>query len=312
MHQSHLELQHDHRFGADSGASERRIAIVVVITALTMAAEIIAGTLFGSMALVADGWHMGTHMVALGISLLAYRFARRYLHDSRFSFGTWKIEILGGYTSAILLGVVGVSMCYASVERILKPVPIHYDQALLVAIIGLLVNIISAFILGMPSGHHDHNHDHHEHGSGHGHHHHDLNMRAAYIHVITDALTSILAIGALFAAKKFAWNFFDPLAGIIGAALILRWTAGLLRQCGSILLDREHNAAIVNSVRETIESDNITKISDLHLWRIGTDSYACIIVLVTQKGHFTIADFKTRLNGIPGIAHTSIELHYFS
>ncbi|MBN1761295.1 MAG: CDF family Co(II)/Ni(II) efflux transporter DmeF [Chitinispirillaceae bacterium] len=311
MHRSHTELQHDHAFGTDNRSAERRIGIVVAINALTMAAEIIAGTVYGSMALVADGWHMGTHMFALGITLAAYALARRHMRDTRFAFGTWKIEILGGYTSAVLLGVVGLSMCYASVERLIKPVAIQYDHALLVAVIGLAVNIAGALILGIGNGG-DHGHDHgHHHDHPHTHDH-DLNMRAAYIHVVTDALTSVLAIGALIVAKYFSWNFFDPVAGMVGAVLILRWTAGLLGACGSILLDREDGAALTAEVRSVIESDGTSKVSDLHVWQIARGKYACIITLVTNKDSFTIADFKKRLESRKEIVHATIELHYFS
>ena len=318
MHRSHTELQHNHLYVADNRAAERKIGLVVALNALTMAAEIIAGTVFGSMALVADGWHMGTHMLALGITLVAYALARRHMRDERFTFGTWKIEILGGYTSAILLGVVALSMCIAAAERIIKPVPIQYDHALLVAVIGLAVNIASALILGIGDGGERHGHDHthlHDEHRNHDHtgarHRHDLNMRAAYIHVVTDALTSVLAIAALVAAKYFSWNFFDPIAGIVGAILILRWTTGLLKASGSILLDSEDGSPLVEEVRSIIESDGVSKISDLHVWQIARNKYACIIALVTKKDAFTIADFKDRLRPRNEIVHVTIELHYF-
>jgi cation diffusion facilitator family transporter len=319
MHSSPAELQHTHQFNIDNSKAGRSIGMVIIINAVVMVVEIAAGTLFGSMALLADGWHMGTHILALGITLVAYKLAHRYIQDARFAFGTWKIEILGGYTSAILLGVVGISMCIASVERLLQPQPIHYDQALLVAIIGLVVNIAGAFILAhAPSKHHGHhNHPHHHKDAGHASHsihshQHDLNMRAAYIHIITDALTSVLAIAALIAAKYFSWNFFDPLAGIIGAGLILRWTAGLLTASGNILLDREDDSQFVNRIRYTIESDGITRISDLHVWQIARSKYACIIVLLTKKDGYTIADFKQRLKDNGLLVHITIELHYLS
>ncbi len=324
MHRSHKELQHEHLYQVDTTQAERKIGVVVVLNALTMVAEIIAGTVFGSMALLADGWHMGTHMLALGISLLAYALARRYMRDSHFTFGSWKIEILGSYTSALLLGVVGISMCFVSIERIIQPVHIQYNQALIVAMIGLFVNLASALILSRGSSD-EHGHHHHEHGHTHPHdrhdghrrhpaaphHHRDLNMRAAYIHVVTDALTSILAIAALAAAKYFSWNFFDPIAGILGAALILRWAGGLLKASGGILLDREDGSPLVTSIRQAIESDGVSKISDLHVWQIARSRYACIIVLVTKKDGFTIADFKERLRKMEEIVHVSVELHYF-
>lgn len=312
MHRSHTELQHDHLFNDDHTGSQRGIVIVAVITAVTMAAEIVAGTLFGSMALVADGWHMGTHMLALGVSLVAYALARRYMRDSRFAFGTWKIEILGGYTSALLLGAVGISMCFASVERIVSPVTIQYDHALLVAIIGLAVNVVSALILAGSTTGHDHAHHNHQKQNPHTDtRHRDINMHAAYIHVVTDALTSGLAIGALVVAKYLDWNFMDPAAGLIGAGLILRWTYGLLKESGSILLDRESDAHTTEEIRAKIESDGVTRVSDLHVWQIAGGKYACIVVLVTQKDRFTIADFKNRLGDDHDLVHTSIEMHYF-
>jgi cation diffusion facilitator family transporter len=313
MHRSHKELQHDHLFHSGNRKVERKISFVVALNAITMAGEIIAGTIFGSMALVADGWHMGTHMLALGITLAAYSLARRYIRDTGFAFGTWKIEILGGYTSAILLGIVGLSMIWASIERILSPVPIHYNQALLVAVIGLVVNIASALFLGSGTPHEHHTHSHGGHNHDHSsHRQQDLNMRAAYIHVVTDALTSLLAIVALVAAKYLSWNFFDPVAGIIGAVLILRWTVGLLTACGSILLDREEKSPLVETIRQRIESDGVSRISDLHVWQIARDKYACIIALVTRKDGFTIADFKERLSDHGEIVHISIELHHFT
>ncbi|MBN1575935.1 MAG: CDF family Co(II)/Ni(II) efflux transporter DmeF [Chitinispirillaceae bacterium] len=318
MHRSHTELRHEHLYSVDHTRSERKIVAVVGLTALTMATEIVAGTLFGSMALVADGWHMGTHMLALGVTLVAYTLARRFMRDTRFAFGTWKIEILGGYTSALLLGVVGISMCFASIQRIIRPIPIHYDQALLVAVIGLIVNIASVLILGGNSSEDRRRRPHingHNTSLPHPHPHaarHDLNLRAAYLHVVTDALTSILAIAALIAAKYLAWNLFDPAAGIVGAALILRWTTGLLKNTGAILLDREESSPMVGAVRERIESDGVSRIGDLHVWRIAQHSYACIIALVTKKDGFTIADFKERLKDLDEIVHVSVELHYFS
>ena len=319
MHKSHLELQHQHIFLSDNRHSGRKITAVIIINAFVMVAEIAAGMIFGSMALTADGWHMGTHILALGISLLAYHFASKYMQDARFAFGTWKIEILGSYTSAILLGVAGVSMCFAAVERLIKPVPIQYDHALIVAVAGLVVNIIGAFILGgNDSHHHDHQKHSHKHEHDHApgahtrHHLHDLNMRAAYIHILTDALTSVFAIAALACAKYFGWVFIDPVAGIVGGILILRWTVGLLKASGGILLDREDAAVLTGPVRETIESDGCSKVSDLHIWQIASNKYACIIVLATIKNRYTIADFKQRLSAFKNIVHVSIEMHYLA
>lgn len=310
MHKSPAELQHSHHFTLDNRNSGRAIGIVIVINALVMVAEIVAGTLFGSMALIADGWHMGTHILALGITLVAYQLARKHIQDTRFAFGTWKIEILGSFTSAILLGVVAVSMVAASIDRILHPVTIHYNEALLVAVIGFVVNIAGALIIsrgGAEHHHHDHHGDH-----DHAHHHHDLNMRAAYLHILTDAVTSLLAIIALCAAKYYSWNAIDPAVGIIGAVLIFKWTIGLLAESGGILLDREEDATVSTFIRQAIESDATSQVSDLHVWKIAGDKYACIIVLLTKKDTFTIADFKARLTKNDHLAHVTIELHYLS
>ncbi len=316
MHRTHTELEHEHSYQPSSRQSEARIRTVIILNALTMVAEIAAGMVFGSLALLADGWHMGTHLIALGITLAAYAIARRYISDTRFAFGTWKVEVLGGYTSAVLLGIVAVSMCWAAVERILDPIPIRYDQALLVAVIGLLVNAASALVLGLGvgrSGRDTHVHHGLEHDTGirHVHRHHDLNMRAAYLHVVTDALTSILAITALVAAKYLSWNFFDPVAGIVGALLIIRWTYDLLKASGSILLDLEDRSPLAAKVRETVESDGVSKVSDLHLWQIARGKYACILAVVTKKDMVTIAGFKERLRIFPSIVHVSVELHHF-
>ncbi|MEJ5250614.1 MAG: CDF family Co(II)/Ni(II) efflux transporter DmeF [Armatimonadota bacterium] len=297
MHHSHLSRwQHHHHFNPAKHAAERRTILVVALTFATMVAEIVAGMVYGSMALLADGWHMSTHTSALAISWLAYVLARRYRHDQRFAFGTWKIEVLGAYTSAILLGIIGAGIAGASVQRMLQPTPIAYNQALLVAVIGLVVNLLSARIL-----HHEHPHEaSHEH-------HHDLNLRAAYLHVLADALTSGFAIVALLGAKHLGWNWLDPVAGALGAFMILRWTYGLLKDSVGVLLDRD-GSSLPHQIVQAIESDGDTRISDLHVWRVGQNSYACILSVVAENPD-SPDGYRQRLAHLPQLAHVTVEIH---
>lgn len=311
MHHEQIELwQHHHLFNSEKKAVEKRTLIVVVVTFVTMVAEILFGWMSNSMALLADGWHMGTHAFALGISLAAYMMARKYAQDKTFTFGTWKIEILGGYTSAVVLGIVGVIMIYSSVERIIRPLDIHYNQALFVAIIGLLVNLVCAFILN--SGGHAHAHEHHHPGEDEHahdeHQHEDLNLKSAYLHVVADAMTSVLAIVALIGAKYYQQVWLDPFMGIVGAGLILRWSFILLKGTGNILLERETDDALVNEIKNEIESDGDSKICDLHLWKVAQNQYACILSLVTAK-NVSIEDYKARLSGVHELAHLTIEVN---
>lgn len=313
MHTHGIEpWTHSHVFNPAKRDSEKKTLIVVAITLVMMAAEISSGWLFRSMALFADGWHMGTHAFALGLSFFAFLFARRYAEDRRFVFGTWKIEILGGYTSAIVLGLAGLSMAWISVERMRHPVEIRYNEALLIAIVGLIVNLVCAFILdaGRHDNHdedHHHPHDHDE-GNHHHHRHHDLNMRSAYLHVVADAMTSVLAILALLGAKLMHWNFLDPAMGILGALLILRWTVGLLRDTGSILLDREVRSELGRSIRRETESDGDSRVSDLHLWRISQERFACILSVVSADAR-TAEEYKERLEKFRELAHVTVELN---
>jgi cation diffusion facilitator family transporter len=308
MHQQHIESwQHQHAFNIEKKATEKRTLIVVIITFVMMIAEILVGWVSNSMALLADGWHMGTHAFALGISLLAYILARKYSTDQSFTFGTWKIEILGAYTSAIVLGMVGVIMIFSSLERLLNPLDILYDQALMVAIIGLIINLACAFILNVK----DHAHEPHQHHPEHDHSHShntqdDLNLKSAYLHVVADALTSVLAIVALLGAKYFNYNWLDPFMGMIGAILILSWAASLIRSTSHILLEREMDYPLVNAIKAQIESDSDTKISDLHVWKVAQNQYACIVSLVTGK-QYTIDEYKKRLNTLPELVHVTIE-----
>ncbi len=311
MHNEHIELwQHQHKFNIEKKAIEQRTTIVVIVTFVVMIAEIIFGWLSNSMALLADGWHMGTHAVALGISLMAYIMARKYSNDQRFTFGTWKIEILGAYTSSIVLGMVGLFMIFSSVERFFNPLGIHYNQALLVAIIGMMVNLACAFILNVkPDDAHEAHHNHDEHGHSHTHHSHDdLNLKSAYLHVIADALTSVLVIVALLGAKYLHYNWLDPFMGIVGAILILRWAYYLVRDTAGILLERDLNSKLVQKIKNQIESDGDTKISDLHLWKVAQHKYACIVSLVTGRKQ-TVEDYKERLHTINELAHVTVEIN---
>jgi cation diffusion facilitator family transporter len=273
---------HVHVFDTHNPLAERRTRQVMWLTAAMMVLEIVAGTLLGSMALLADGWHMSSHALALGVSAGAYWLARRHAGDPRFAFGTWKIEVLGGYTSAVFLVGVAVYMGVESVARLLQPTTIRFDEAIPVAILGLAVNIVSAWLLS--AGHaHSHSHEAHGHGHDHGHehhHHHDLNLRSAYLHVVADAATSVLAIIALAGGKYFGATWLDPVMGIVGTVLVGRWAIGLLRDTGRVLLDAEMDAPVVAEVREVVAAlPGAPRLHDLHVWRVGKGKYACIVSL---------------------------------
>jgi cation diffusion facilitator family transporter len=308
MHDSNLDnWQHSHTFGQDFRRSgERRTVIVIVITGVMMLVEIVAGIMFGSMALLADGLHMASHAAALSITAFAYIYARRHADDRRFSFGTGKVNALGGYSGAILLAVFALLMGWESVSRLLNPVDIVFNQAIFVAVLGLAVNGISVLILG--GNDHDPLHDDHRHGD-HGHvHHHDHNLRSAYLHVLADALTSILAILALLAGKYFGSIWMDPLMGILGAVLVGRWSVGLLRCTTGVLLDRQGPADVRRIITESIECDGDSKIADLHLWSIGPNISAAVLTVVAH--HPLPADgYRARLPANLGLKHISIEIH---
>jgi cation diffusion facilitator family transporter len=309
-------------------SAERRTRWVVWITAVTMVVEIAAGWWFNSMALLADGWHMSSHTVALGVSALAYATARRHAADPRYAFGTFKVEVLGGFASAVfLLGVAGM-MAFASVERLFQPQEIQYREALVVAVLGLLVNVVCALILGgvhehghAHGGHgHGHDHDHgHDHGHGHGHgqtpgsegdpaHRHDLNLRAAYIHVLTDAATSVLAVVALALGWLYGWDGLDPVMGLVGAVIVAVWARGLLAATARILLDREMDDPVVEAVREAAEAAG-DRVVDLHVWRVGQRSHACALTVVTRDPGRTPDDVRWRLRTHEEIVHATIEVH---
>jgi cation diffusion facilitator family transporter len=304
---------HDHLFAEDSHAAERSTRLVMWITAMMMVTEIIAGWWFNSMALLADGWHMSSHAVAIGVSAFAYAAARRYAHDPRFAFGTWKIEVLGGFASAIFLVGVAAMMIFASVERIFAPQSIHYQEAIFVAVIGLVVNIVCAMILGKAHDHrHGHDHgDNHAHEQGHAHGH-DLNLKSAYIHVIADAATSVLAIVALAGGWMFGWSWLDPVMGIVGAGLVAVWAKNLIIETGKVLLDREMDHPVVQEIRDVVETgpeDGETKISDLHVWRVGKNSYSCAISVVTHDTGLTAKRVRKQLAVHEEIVHATIEIH---
>jgi cation diffusion facilitator family transporter len=306
---------HDHVFDEGSAAAERGTRLVMWITAAMMVVEIAAGWWFNSMALLADGWHMSSHALAIGLSAFAYSAARKYAKDPRFAFGTWKIEILAGYTSAVaLLGIAGL-MAFSSIERLFSPTPIHYRDAIVIAVIGLVVNVVCAFILGGAHHHGEHGHHHgHDHGHGEaGQHHHDLNLKSAYVHVIADAATSVLAIAALFGGWMFGWAWLDPLMGIVGAVLVAVWAKNLILETGKVLLDREMDAPVVEEIREVVEADvnrGDTRIVDLHVWRIGRQSYACALGVVTRDPALTANAIRGRLAVHEEIVHSTIEVHH--
>ena len=305
MHTHDLsKWQHDHRFAVVDRGNEQRTAMVVWLTAITMVVEIVAGTFYGSMALLADGWHMGTHVAALALSVLAYRHARRHADDRRYTFGTGKVGVLGGYTSAVALAIVAVLMGAESAQRFFHPQAIQFNQAILVAAIGLLVNLLSALLL---RGHHDHEHSGHAEAP----HSHDHNLRAAYLHVMADALTSILAIAALLAAKYLGYIWMDPVMGMVGGVLIAWWSVGLLRDTSRILLDSAADPEVLASIRSAIESNTGDKVSDLHLWKVGPDTFSAIISVVTQ--HPKPPDYyKALLAGHDELAHITVEVHQCS
>jgi cation diffusion facilitator family transporter len=295
---------HVHVFDTSNPVAERRTRQVMWLTLAMMVVEIAAGTVLGSMALLADGWHMSSHALALGVSAFAYYLARRHAHDPRFAFGTWKIEVLGGYTSAVFLLGVAAYMGIESVMRLLHPATIRFDEAIPVAILGLGVNLLSAWLL---AGGHDHGHSH-----GHGHHdhgraHHDLNLRSAYLHVVADAATSVLAIIALAGGKYLGAHWLDPVMGIVGTVLVGRWAIGLLRDTGRVLLDAEMDAPVVQEVREVITSLRGTpQLRDLHVWRVGRGKYACIVHLAGAQ-EMQAAEVREALAVHEELVHVTVE-----
>jgi cation diffusion facilitator family transporter len=302
MHSHSLDQwTHDHVFlGARHEHNERRTWFVVALTVAMMIGEITAGSLFGSMALLADGWHMGTHAAALGIAGLAYLFARRQARNSHFVFGTGKFGDLAAFSSAIILGLIALQIAYESVMRLVHPVPIAYGEAIPVAALGLCVNLLSAWLL---RGDHDH------HGRSHAdshHHHHDNNLRAAYIHVLADAATSVLAIAALTIAMVSHWVWTDPAVGIVGSMVIASWAFGLIRDSGAVLLDARADQDLEGTIRQRIETKG-DRVTDLHLWQVGPGHRAAVISVVSDHP-LPPLDYKRRLDGLHGLSHVTIEV----
>lgn len=295
-------LAHSHSFGQDrKRPGETRTLVVIGITATMMVVEIASGLAFGSMALLADGLHMASHAAALGVTALAYIYARRHAHDERYSFGTGKVNSLGGFTGAVLLAVFAIMMVWESVNRLIFPVPISFDRAILVAVVGLVVNGASMLILG-------HRHDEDGDHGHHHHHHHDHNLRAAYLHVLADALTSILAIFALLAAKYAGQIWMDPMMGIIGALVVARWSVGLIKTTSETLLDRQASPERCEKVRQHLESDGVTRVTDLHLWSIGPGIYS-LVATVVAPGPGEPGRYRNRIPDGLGIVHASIEVN---
>ena len=309
--------RHSHSFDSGNPVAERSAQLVMWITLATMVVEIVAGIAFNSMALLADGWHMATHAFAIGLSALAYALARRYATDTRFAFGTWKIEVLAGFTSALMLLVVAGAMVWESIAHLLQPKPIGFIEAMLVAVLGLIVNLVCAFILG-GAHHHDHEHDHAgDHSTAHAHAHNegdDLNLKSAYVHVLTDAATSILAIAALAGGAFFGWQWLDPAMGIVGAILISAWAVRLMGDSARILLDCEMDHPVVAEVREAIEQHPTwatnTRIADLHVWRVGKSRFAVIVGLVTHDAELNPAGVRAVLAQHEELVHVSVEINY--
>lgn len=306
-------LKHEHVYlGHDHDRNARRTMWVVLLTAAMMVAEIIAGIAYGSMALLADGFHMATHAGALTVAFLAYAFAKRHARNPRYTFGTGKVGDLSGFASALVLGVIALAIAVESAQRLLNPANVAFDQAIIVAVVGLVVNLVSAVLLAGGGHHHHHqghDHHHHDHDHDHGHHHHggstDNNLRAAYLHVLADALTSVLAIVALVAGRWAGWVWLDPLMGIVGAVVIARWSWSLMRETAAVLLDTA-DAHLVEEITEQVEGPGDSRIVDLHVWRVGPDAHAAIISVATTA---EIAVLRERLKPVHELQHITIELH---
>jgi len=307
MHSHSLDRwTHEHVFlGAQHARNERRTWLVVGLTVAMMVVEIAGGSIFGSMALLADGWHMATHALAIGIAASAYLFARRYAHDPRFAFGTGKLGELAAFASAIVLAMIALLVAWESFVRLARPVPIAYGEAMAIAAVGLLVNLGSAWLLRADHAHHHH---HHHEGDDHAHHHDgaDNNLRAAYLHVLADAATSVLAIGSLALAWSFNWLWIDPVVGVVGACVIASWSYGLIRDAGAVLLDVVPDQGTASDIRRRLEIDG-DRVSDLHLWQVGPGHRAAVVSIVTDRPQPPSA-YKSRLSGVRGLSHVSVEV----
>jgi cation diffusion facilitator family transporter len=324
-HQHPFASYNDHVFlGASHGSNERKTWAVIVLCSLMMVAEIGGGTLFGSLALVADGLHMSTHAGAMLIAAMAYTYARKHARDPRFVFGTGKMGDLAGFTSAIILGGIAVLIGYEAVDRLFHPQDIDFNEAIPIAGVGLLVNIVSAWLLagdhdghghhhGHSHAHHEHEHehdDHHDHDHhDHGHDHRDLNMRAAYIHVIADAAVSVLVIVGLLLARYLGWNFMDPLAGIIGALVIANWSYVLIKAAGAVLLDVRPDDAVAQKVRAAIETAG-DKLIDLHIWRLGPGHLGAVLCVMSSHSDRGPAFYHQLLGECKTFSHVTVEVNH--
>lgn len=305
MHSRSIEKwQHHHYFlGEKHRRNEWRTTIVVGLTVIMMLAEIVGGAWYGSLAVMADGWHMSTHAAAIGISVLAYRFARKHAHDARFTFGTGKVGELAGFASAIVLAMVALGIGVQSFLRLAAPVKIDFEQAIFIAVVGLAVNLVCAWLL-FDKGHHEH-HGHEDH---HGHSHaHDSNLRSAYMHVLADAMTSVLAIAALLAAKFYGWVWMDPAVGIIGAMVIASWSYTLIRSSTLVLLDEMSNPRLAGRLRKQLETGG-DRVADLHLWRLGPDHAGLIVSIVSEDPRDPDV-YRSRIADVKGLSHVTIEVH---
>ena len=289
----------DHDFLGANEQGERRVLMVLGLTLVTMVVEIVAGFTFHSMALTADGWHMGTHAAAFGITIFAYRYARKHAKNPRFCFGTGKVSVLGGFASAVALGVVAVLMAIESIHRIISPQEIRFNEAIWVAVIGLVVNLVSAVLLKGEHHHgHDHDHDHHE----------DHNLKAAYFHVLADALTSIAAIIALTLGSFFGWSILDPVMGIVGSLVITKWAIGLMKETSGILLDGSVDPAFGEKIRSAVEVESDLHVTDLHVWAVAPGHHAVILAVETSNDWKPEA-VKARLDGMGHLVHVNVEVH---
>jgi cation diffusion facilitator family transporter len=299
LNDGEVAMLHRHVYGIEQyGYGERRTRWVVALTVVMMVVEIAAGTVFGSMALLADGWHMATHAAALGIAAFAYSFARRRANDERYSFGTGKVTALGGFGSAVSLAVVAALVLVESVGRLVDPVSIRFDEAIAVAVVGLIVNLVSAVLLRD-----DHHHEAHEHS-----HHHDHNLRGAYLHVLADALTSVMAIVALVIGRQLGWIWVDALSGVLGALVIGRWSLGLLKDSGAVLLDSEVRDELRTEVKAAVEADGRGRVTDLHLWRVGP-SHLAAIVSISASMPQEPEHYKQILGRFTELAHVTVEVN---
>ena len=298
MHRAdHSQFRHSHNFVHDFARGERRTRIVIAITGTMMVLEITVGLLSHSMALLADGWHMSTHVTAFLITAAAYYFTKRHASDLRFSFGTGKIGVLGGFASAVVLSVVALLMAGESMHRIFVPLSIHFDEAIGIACLGLVANLGCAILLKDDPTH------------GHPHQHHDLNLRAAYLHVLADAFTSMLAIVALTSGKFFGWTWLDPMVGIVGSAVVFSWAYSLLRDTSGILLDRTPASSdLPGEIRKAIESDGDSVVTDLHVWQVGAGKFAAIVSLVAHEPK-SCESYRARLREHEELVHVTIETH---